>query len=984
MVRKLVLAVAAASALMSSNMVQALGVGEINLRSALNQPLDAEIELLQVRDLSSQEILPALASPDEFGRAGIERDFFLTDLVFTPMVRPDGRAVIRVTSNRPVKEPFLNFLMEVRWPSGRVLREFTVLLDPPLYTPTAVTAAPAPARPAAAAAPAQRPVPTVAPGRPRDSQRQPSAAPSTVQQPARQAAPQATQQASGEWRTSRTDTLWEIALRSRPSGASVHQTMLAIQELNPNAFIDNNINRLKADQTLTLPDAEQALRLGQADAMAQVAAQNSAWQSGRRQAPPAQRQLDARQQDAAPAAPETAPASDSLRLVAGSAEQGSGTSESGSADPDSRLRDQLDETKEQLDSLEREKAEADSRLADMQAQMDTLQRLLELKDAQLAAMQDQLGESAEVPDVAPEPEVLQDEIATIAEDTQALDAQLPAVDESGLPAEEMAAPADSLAEMPDGVDPALEADETGVDVAANDEIDAPMAEEDPAAESAPLAEEPVAEDQAPPAPVVAEQNPAAQDAEQDGIEALLQRMMQNQTFLIVGGGIVLLLLLLLLMALARRNAQREADMADNFIARAAEKKEFETADDANAFNVALAGFDDEQSDQDLGINQDPLTEADALIAYGKLDEAAEVLNAAIDLEPERADLRFKLLEVEGLLDDSQGYAQTVKALRTMGASESQIAAMNARFPVMAAALAGAVAQADDFEVTDSLLDNREPDVEEVAEQDFGVIDYDLSGLDSKDLPADEAATTATDLEQDNDLDFDLDDNLVKDLASPGPAAPASQDAEEEFDLDFNLDDVEPANQPATSPIPQPAPETEFTLDEDFDLSLTDDLQADSLMAEMEAMGQSDAAKSDQDGKPDESFDLSDEELLSFEQELDEAENEELGLTPSQAAVLDDAAVDADELESFELDDLEETGPTSTAEQVLADSMADDEDDDEFDFLSGTDECATKLDLARAYIDMGDQEGARDILSEVLDEGNDQQKQDAREMMGQLD
>lgn len=277
MVRKLVLAVAAASALMSSNMVQALGVGEINLRSALNQPLDAEIELLQVRDLSSQEILPALASPDEFGRAGIERDFFLTDLVFTPMVRPDGRAVIRVTSNRPVKEPFLNFLMEVRWPSGRVLREFTVLLDPPLYTPTAVTAAPAPARPAAAAAPAQRPVPTVAPGRPRDSQRQPSAAPSTVQQPARQAAPQATQQASGEWRTSRTDTLWEIALRSRPSGASVHQTMLAIQELNPNAFIDNNINRLKADQTLTLPDAEQALRLGQADAMAQVAAQNSAW-----------------------------------------------------------------------------------------------------------------------------------------------------------------------------------------------------------------------------------------------------------------------------------------------------------------------------------------------------------------------------------------------------------------------------------------------------------------------------------------------------------------------------------------------------------------------------------------------------------------------------------------------------------------------------------------------------------------------------------
>lgn len=140
MVRKLVLAVAAASALMSSNMVQALGVGEINLRSALNQPLEAEIELLQVRDLSSSEIRPLLASPDDFGKAGIERSFFLTDLTFTPVVRPDGKAVIKVTSTRPVKEPYLNFLMEVRWPSGRVLREFTLLLDPPLYQPTPVTA----------------------------------------------------------------------------------------------------------------------------------------------------------------------------------------------------------------------------------------------------------------------------------------------------------------------------------------------------------------------------------------------------------------------------------------------------------------------------------------------------------------------------------------------------------------------------------------------------------------------------------------------------------------------------------------------------------------------------------------------------------------------------------------------------------------------------------------------------------------------------
>ncbi|MBQ0777963.1 MAG: FimV family protein [Pseudomonas sp.] len=959
MVRKLVLAVAAASALMSSNMTLALGVGDINLRSALNQPLDAEIELLQVKDLTSQEILPNLASPDEFGRAGIERDFFLNDLVFTPVIRPDGRAVIRVTSSKPVKEPFLNFLMEVRWPSGRVLREFTLLLDPPLYSPTPVTAS-APATQAwrAPVEPTQRPVPTVAAAQPRDtqpsSQSQPQPRP---QSPAPAAARPSSEQASGEWRTSRTDTLWEIALRSRPSGASVHQTMLAIQELNPNAFIDNNINRLKADQTLTLPDAEQARRLGQAEAVAQVAAQNSAWQGGQR-AEPAQRQLDARQQDAAPAAPETAPEGDSLRLVAGSAEQGEGASGSASTDSASRLRDQLDETKEQLDSLEREKAEADSRLTDMQAQMDTLQRLLELKDAQLAAMQEQLGDSAELPDIAPEP-AADESTADVVAGESAQDPELPAVDESGLPADQMDAPADSLAEMPESTETPIELDESVADE--NGEVagqaDTAAAELSPSA--APVPETPAAESN--------DQAPAVVDAEQDGVEALLQRMMQNQTFLIVGGGIILLLILLLLMALARRNARRESEMADNFIARAAENREGDESGDAEEFNVALAGFDEES--QELGISHDPITEADALIAYGKLAEAAEVLNAAIEVEPERTDLRFKLMEVEGLLDNREGYAEQMTALRDMGAPEPQIAAMNARFPVMAALVAGA-AVAD----AETVFERDEPET----------IEYNVGGFESEEPAADAAPVAAESEHDDLDLDFDLDDSLAKDLADPGVAAPSSQAAEDEFELDFNLDE---SSQPAKAET-----ESDFTLDEDFDLSLTDDLQADSLMAEMDAMGQSDA-KTPTDAEPSEtSFDLSDEELMRFEEELNEAENEEAGFAqsgvesdaPSRNLTSDDTSFESNELNP-QLDDDDEIDalPSSTAEQALADSMAED-DEDEFDFLSGTDECATKLDLARAYIDMGDQEGARDILGEVLEEGNDQQKQDARDMMEQLD
>ncbi|WVM93645.1 hypothetical protein ULG90_07280 [Halopseudomonas pachastrellae] len=133
----MVIAVAAASAVMSSGMVHALGVGDIHLQSSLNQPFEAEIDLLQVRDLPTRKFAPRWPLR-RLCRAGIDRNFFLTDLKFQPVVKPDGRSVIRVTSSRPVSEPFLNFLMEVRWPSGKVLREFTVLLDPPLYQPTPV------------------------------------------------------------------------------------------------------------------------------------------------------------------------------------------------------------------------------------------------------------------------------------------------------------------------------------------------------------------------------------------------------------------------------------------------------------------------------------------------------------------------------------------------------------------------------------------------------------------------------------------------------------------------------------------------------------------------------------------------------------------------------------------------------------------------------------------------------------------------------
>lgn len=108
----------------------ALGLGEITVHSALNQPFKADIALVDVGTLTQNDLSASLASADEFGRAGVERVFFLNDLKFTPILH-GNRQMIRVTSNKPVNEPFLNFLVQLDQPNGHLLREYTVLIDPP-------------------------------------------------------------------------------------------------------------------------------------------------------------------------------------------------------------------------------------------------------------------------------------------------------------------------------------------------------------------------------------------------------------------------------------------------------------------------------------------------------------------------------------------------------------------------------------------------------------------------------------------------------------------------------------------------------------------------------------------------------------------------------------------------------------------------------------------------------------------------------------
>lgn len=350
------LAAAIASAFMPGA-AGALELGEISSRAVLGQTLSANIELRGVGDLNAEEVVVSLASQQDFDRLGVDRSQVVTGLRFRSDIGKNGRGVIHVSSQRPMQEPYVNFVVQVVWPQGRVVREFTLLLDPPSYVATPVTP-PAAIATRPLAAPARQVAPTLAP-------------------------PIAASAQADSYRIQRNDALWDIASRNRPSSdVSVMQTMLAIQQLNPDAFVDGNANRLKVGQVLRLPDEQQVRAQSHAQAVARIEAQNGEWQARRQASLPHGRQMDATKRTEAGAAPVSAEARDSLRLVSGRA----------ASQKDKAGTEQLAVLQEGLDSARREGDEMRSRLADLQSQMEKLNKLVELKDAQIASLIARLAE----------------------------------------------------------------------------------------------------------------------------------------------------------------------------------------------------------------------------------------------------------------------------------------------------------------------------------------------------------------------------------------------------------------------------------------------------------------------------------------------------------------------------------------------------------------------------------------------------------------
>ncbi|MGI9237791.1 MAG: FimV/HubP family polar landmark protein [Woeseiaceae bacterium] len=1070
----------------------AIGLGDIELDSALNEPLRAEISLLSATPDELASLTVMLASSETFDRYGIDRPFYLQDIEFN-VVNDARGAVVQLRSRQAMTEPFLTFLVEASWPSGRLLREYTVLLDPPTFAPPAAQQAPAVTAPSRSTPAdsgrieqprAAQPEPSVTESPPRASAprsrpSQPSSSPAVDNRPFDASA-------GGDYVVQRNETLWGIASRVRPdSRLTMNQTMLAIFEANRDAF-GGNINMLRAGAALRIPSADEIVSISSGNAFQEVKRQNEAWSSGSGFTAP-------------PVTEETRP---SLTLVPPDEE------------PEGLVYDDDLVTSEPLSREE----ELEQRIDELEsADVPDQPSLIEIRDNELAQLRQELAEiRGEV--YEPPVEVSDDPFVDEADD-EAMD------DEIGV---------DDLMS-----DDELIADDEMVEDAVDDaEADDTVAE-----------------------PTVSRPAPVSEPG-------LVDQILGALTSIWAGIAAALIVVVGLLVWFMRRDSDDEGDSApwealdseemredtltttESMRAPTAEEAfvvveqdaglrpqaedataEISIADGSGEFGSLEDTFSSETA---VNLDQtDPIAEADFHMAYGLYDQAADLINGALETSPEDTGLMSKLCEIYFVWGNRDAFIDAAGKLKALvGGGEGpewdkivimgqQIAADNEMFA--GAGVAGATKAVD-------LAFDADGDDAGALDMDFGAAAGDDSG--AIDLGADDGGDDGVDFffeEETAGGDLDLDAEPTAEsptIAATGTARtlemPSQDDATAESTVESPTIE-QPAEQPigevdATSELPSldeslgqaiadtggdSAATAEINLD-DLDLGI-DDL-AETELASMDDLDETGTNEALTDVFTDtgsvtgknpeidpnatgvregldlgEIFDLDatgemnlaadetgrsplldaseDDETGETEVDIDDSLLDATGLTQvlsddlavdtgvhlggdvlgddeaTQLAPLDEddddfdfaktealpsdafPAPEADETgempampegdEDLDLDDLtaalkvSETGDTieqlrddSTVEQprpsisgqtaeVPTMSLGPEEMSDDLHDARTMTEVGTKLDLARAYVDMGDPAGARSILEEVLDEGDEGQRQQAQQLLDSL-
>lgn len=403
MVKNQRLTIALALALGSSHAL-GLGLGAIEVKSGLNQPLVAEIPIASVAPGETEGLKVRLASPEAFARVGVDRPATLAaNLEFSIATGANGQPVIRVTTPDKVRDPYLNFLLEVEHKRGRVLREYTVLLDPPVLSPMKIAPSatppsrqPTPSTPATAATEAPPPMapPTPPPvaATPAPAAVAPRPAPAPAPVPAAPTAPAATPDRYGPVTSGQ--TLWSVAQAVRRDvGGDTNQLMLALLRANPDAFIGGNINRLKSGAVLRIPTREESAAISAAEAAAQVRQQNESWRGAATPQPVESASSPERSSSARPTPRADAPSETRLEVVPPRGDRPATDAQSGASAAEGReLRAELARSREQVNTLEQENRELQSRVSDLEKIDSDTRRLIELKDSQLAEAQRRLAE----------------------------------------------------------------------------------------------------------------------------------------------------------------------------------------------------------------------------------------------------------------------------------------------------------------------------------------------------------------------------------------------------------------------------------------------------------------------------------------------------------------------------------------------------------------------------------------------------------------
>ncbi|MFQ6334591.1 FimV/HubP family polar landmark protein [Methylophilus sp. 3sh_L] len=960
----------------------AAGLGTITSSSKLGEPLNAEIELLAVTPAELTSIQAALASEQVYQDQMLEKPAAYPFIKIEVSNNTKGQPVLKLSSSQPITEAFLDMLIQVDWPTGRLVKEYTLLLDPPGFNSN--YAAEAAATPVAKQSAAKQPAAQATQetdSRPADTptaKSQPAAKPVAKKTAPKMPVPENTTEAQ-TLTTERGDTLYAIARQMKPDNVSMDQMLTALYQSNQDAFDGKNMNRLKVGKIIRLPDQAALERLGRKQAQQVVAEHTANWLAYKntlgkvvKESAPVQTGGNTQQSAGKIGSagdkplPQSKPTKDVLKLSAGD-EKSTALSD--------KANGKAAATAAQEDATAKANAikEEQSRAAALEKQVADMKKLVEMKSNAMAQAEKNAVQAESAPNA----------------------------DQQGKPAAEPVKPEaakDAEKASPDKVAPS------------NTESPKPVAENKPAAENKP------------------EANPVEPAATQPSfMHVLLARLKAINP--VLPYALIALPVLLCIWALIRIRRKKQIDNFEDVIVTspATEMQNNTVFGDTQAAASGDTSFLTDFSQSGVGgmidsHDVDPIAEAEVYMAYGRDAQAEEILKDAIQKDPERQELKVKLLEIyqaaankaafESLASDlyaklgpadstwakvsamgqkldPENSLYQVSAEPVSAADESNIAAArSAESPVPAENEEGYhfnfEAPALEFESANAAV-SAEADSEEDGKN---VEEAVLETETASDRPAKSGA--------DEPLAFES-TRLADDNLSIVPETPAKNDALtlEDTPLSFSAAaDAAPAPALAGVDRAQIAAAEEVAAEPDT-LSLTaDEVNADPELTpkslDLPSLNLDDAEQAAAPfAAP--AASLTGEPALSNEDAVFESLPElslELG-GPNDAAQPDD--------EDLSLEDLDLDAPVASLNEPVAAEPATPET--EFPEISldvseaasvsadepvdEPEEVNTKLDLIQAYIDMEDVIGAKELIEEVMAEGGERQRQRARELLDKI-